>query len=152
MPKATTPSRSAAAGRRHNPLADDVLSTGHIRTQPSKKSQRRSQAEKDEENGERFVDAKASRKILQIGQELADEDDAEQRVARGDTGGKVNTAFDFGSRLEDDEPVSDDDEKFGEDQWDDEEEVEEVVCYCHVLLGLSIAGKWVICSNIIPGG
>ena len=115
------------------------MSMGHIRTQPSKKSQRRSQAEKDGENGERFVDAKASRKILQIGQELADEDDAEQRAARGETGGKVNTAFDFGSRLEDDEPVSDDDEKFAEDQWDDEEEVEEVVCHCHVLRDLSIA-------------
>lgn len=105
------------------------MSTGHIRTQPSKKNKRKSRTEEDGENRERFVDAKLSRKILQIGQELADEDEAEQKAARGETGGKVNHAFDFESRLEGDEPASDDDDKFGEDEWGDEEEVEEVVCY-----------------------
>lgn len=130
MPKATTPSRSAAAARRHNPLADDMTSVGHIRTQPSKKNKRKSRTDEDREDGERFVDAKQSRKILQIGQELADEDASEQKAARGETSGKINHAFDFESRLEGDEPVSDDEDKFGEDEWGDEdEEVEEVVCH-----------------------
>lgn len=150
MPKATTPSRSAAAARRHNPLADDVMTTGHIRTQPSKKSKRRSQAEGDEEgteggagsDGVRFVDAKMSRKILQIGQELADEDVAEQqKSAKATKGDGGHTAFDFESRGADEEGgFSDDDDeggKFGEDEWGDEEDdVEEVVCFfCFALLG-----------------
>ncbi|KAL5364628.1 Bystin-domain-containing protein [Aspergillus floccosus] len=125
MPKATTP-RSAAATRRHNPLAEDILTGGHLRTQPSKKNKRKSRAEEDHEDGERFIDAKMSRKILQIGQELADEDEAEQNAARGQPEEKVNTAFDFESRFEDDEFLSDDDERFKDDQWEDEEEVEEV--------------------------
>ncbi|KAL4889280.1 Bystin-domain-containing protein [Aspergillus ambiguus] len=125
MPKATTP-RSAAATRRHNPLAEDILTGGHLRTQPSKKNKRKSHTEEDREDGERFIDAKMSRKILQIGQELADEDEAEQTAARGQTGEKMNTAFDFESRFEDDGIPSDDDERFPEDQWEDEEEVEEV--------------------------
>lgn len=148
MPKATTPSRSAAGVRRHNPLADDVTTTGHIRTQPSKKSKRRSQAEADEDGagggtgGEpvRFVDAKASRKILQIGQELADEDAAEYQKSVKATGAdEGNTAFGFESRGADEEGgLSDDDDddgeggKFGEDEWgDEEEEVEEVVRFSY---------------------
>lgn len=123
MPKATS-SRAAAAGRRHNPLADDIGSAGHLRTQSSKKSKRRSSDDnEDGENGQRFVDAKMSRKILQIGQELADEDAAEQKLARGSEP-KPNTAFEFDTRYED-EPLSDDD-KFENDEWVDDE-VEEVV-------------------------
>lgn len=124
MPKA--PSRSSAAARRHNPLADDILSAGHLRTQSSKKSKHRSRSGEDEENGERFVDAKLSRKILQIGQELAEEDAAEQKSSRA-TEGKLNSAFDFDSRFEDDERLSEDEDKFADDQWGDEEEIEEVV-------------------------
>lgn len=123
MPKATS-SRAAAAGRRHNPLADDIGSAGHLRTQSSKKSKRRSSDDnEDGENGQRFVDAKMSRKILQIGQELADEDAAEQKLARGSEP-KPNTAFEFDTRYED-EPLSDDD-KFENDEWVDDE-FEEVV-------------------------
>lgn len=123
MPKATS-SRAAAAARRHNPLADDITSVGHLRTQSSKKGKRQSQSEdEDGSNGQRFVDAKMSRKILQIGQELADEDAAEQKLAMGAP--KSNAAFEFDTRLED-EPLSDD-EKFENDEWVDEE-VEEVVC------------------------
>ncbi|KAL3490900.1 Bystin-domain-containing protein [Aspergillus germanicus] len=125
MPKATS-TRAAAAGRRHNPLAEDILSTGHLRTHPSKKDKRKSKAEQEQENAERFVDAKTSRKILQIGQELADEDAAEQNAARVIDVGQGNSAFDFESRFEDEEVYSDDDGKFNEEQWDDEEEVEEV--------------------------
>ncbi|GKZ26747.1 snoRNA-binding rRNA-processing protein [Aspergillus brasiliensis] len=123
MPKATS-SRSAAA-RRHNPLAEDYMTSGHLRTQSTKKSNRKSRQEDDQEDGERFVDAKMSRKILQIGQELAEEDAEEQRATAGAAADKTNAAFDFESRLEGDEAFSDD-EKFQDDQWDDEEEIEEV--------------------------
>ncbi|KAL3461745.1 Bystin-domain-containing protein [Aspergillus heterothallicus] len=125
MPKATS-SRAAAGGRRHNPLAEDILSTGHLRTHPSKKDKRKAKAEQEQENAERFVDAKTSRKILQIGQELADEDAAEQSAARGVDAGHGNSAFNFESRFEDEDVYSDDDGKFNEEQWDDEEEIEEV--------------------------
>ncbi|KAE8147268.1 Bystin-domain-containing protein [Aspergillus avenaceus] len=124
MPKATS-SRSAAAGRRHNPLAEDIMTTGHLRTQSTKKSKHNSQYDEDQEGGERFVDAKLSRKILQIGQELADEDAAEQKATIRTSGARENPAFDFESRFGDDEDLSDD-EKFRDDQWGDEEEIEEV--------------------------
>ncbi|KAJ5624743.1 hypothetical protein N7510_001052 [Penicillium lagena] len=123
MPKTPT-SRAAAAARRHNPLAEDIVSAGHLRTQSSKKGKRRENDEEDGENGERYIDAKMSRKILQIGQDLADEDAAEQK-AMGSTEPKVNTAFDFDSRFDDEEPMSDDEDKFGDEEWIDEE-VEEV--------------------------
>lgn len=126
MPKATTP---RATARRHNPLADDVLTTGHMRTQPSKKSKRRD-GQDDEAGtgpGERFVDANMSRKILQMGQELAEEDAAagqsEGRPPSPETG---NTAF--AMRGNDDEDLSDGLSDGGnEDEWGDEDEdVEEV--------------------------
>lgn len=63
------------------------------------------------------MDSKASRKILKIGQELADEAEGENRVEKPDT------AFDFESRFEDDE-----EEPFEDaEAWGDEdEEVEEI--------------------------
>jgi hypothetical protein len=69
-----------------------------------------------------------SRKILQIGQELVDEDAAEHRATIKTTGTKENSAFDFESRFEGDEALSDD-ERFPDEQWGDEEEIEEVVCF-----------------------
>jgi essential nuclear protein 1 len=127
MPKVTS-SRAAAAARRHNPLAEDIIGTGHLRTDPTKKNKRRSKTDGDQEDGERFVDAKTSRKILQIGQELADEEDAEQKAARVVTATQPKSAFDFESRFEEEDVFSDEDGKFNEEQWDDEEEIEEVVC------------------------
>lgn len=129
MPKVTS-SRAAAAARRHNPLAEDIIGTGHLRTDPSKKSKRKSKTDGGQEDGERFVDAKTSRKILQIGQELADEENAEQEAVQGVTAAQQKSAFDFESRFEDEDVFSDDDGKFNEEQWDDEEEIEEVVCGC----------------------
>ncbi|KAJ5241872.1 uncharacterized protein N7469_000199 [Penicillium citrinum] len=124
MPKAN--SSRAAAARRHNPLADDITSAGHLRTQ-TKKGKNRSQEEgEDGENGQRFIDAKMSRKILQIGQELADEDEAERKVAMGMSETKPNPAFEFDTRF-DEETLSDDDdnEKYANDEWIDED-VEDV--------------------------
>lgn len=127
MPKAPNPSRNAAAARRHNPLADDILNAGHLRTKSSKSSKRKSRLS-DDEDGNNFIDAKASRKILQIGQELAEEEAAERRAELGESAEKTNAAFDFSSRFESEEPFSDEEDKFADDQWGDEEEVEDVVC------------------------
>ena len=121
MPKA--PSRPAAAAPRHNPLADDILSVGNLRSQSVRKNSRKSRLDEPEDNRERFVDAKLSRKILQIGQELAEENAAEQRTLKGPNE-EPNNAFNFDSRF-DDEHLSDE-EGYVDDQWDDEE-TEEVV-------------------------
>lgn len=126
MPKAAA-SRPTAGARRHNPLAEDIVSAGHIRAQPNKKNKRASQKGEDNEDGERFIDAKTSRKILQIGQELADEDAAERKNIAGSLPANEHSAFDFVSRPEDDELVSDDEGNM-EEQWgDEEEEIEQVV-------------------------
>jgi len=131
MPKATTPSRISSTGRRHNPLTDDILSTGHLRTKSGKRKSKRGEDDEEEEEegeGQTYVDAKASRKILQIGRDLAEEDAAERRASMGLDAEKPNAAFDFSSRFEDEEVISEDEDRFGEDQWGDED-VEDVVCY-----------------------
>lgn len=111
MPKATTPVSPGRQARRHNPLEEDLTASGPLKTKPAKRKSRR------QDEGDQFVDSKASRKILRIGQELADEDAEENQVQ------KPNTAFDFESRFagEDEEEALEDAEA-----WGDEEEVEEI--------------------------
>ena len=121
MPKAVTP--RSATSRRHNPLTDDILSSGLLRTKSTKRRNRSDEG--DYENGNQYIDAKASRKILRIGQDLAEEEAAETEAGLGEVE-KINSAFDFASRFDGDEQVSDDEEEHAEDQWGDEE-VEEVV-------------------------
>lgn len=103
--------------RRHNPLSDDILATGPLRTTPKKRKARR-----HEDGEDRFVDASSSRKILKIGQDLAEEEQEATEAA------KPNPAFAFESRT--DEHASEDDAAFQDDDpWGDEVEdvVEEVV-------------------------
>lgn len=115
MPKATTPSNR----RRHNPLEDDLVATGPLRAKAPK---RKSRASKDEDS-EQFVDAKASRNILQISQDLIRE---EQDAVPKPPAAQAYDSFAFGARAELDEPTNDqvyeDDEAWG----DEEEEVEEI--------------------------
>jgi essential nuclear protein 1 len=111
MPKAMTPVSAERQARRHNPLEEDLTAIGPLKNSPGKRKSRH------QDEGEQFVDSKASRKILRIGQELADEDAEENQVQ------KPNTAFDFESRFggeEDEEPFED------AEAWGDEEEVEEI--------------------------
>lgn len=127
MPKATTPSRST--GRRHNPLADDILSNGQVRTTTKPGKTRSHKSANDDDDGtenrkEGFIDAKASRKILQIGQDLAEEEAAEQQKILDEAGAgqQHNKAFDFSTRFGDDnEYISEDEEKFEEGDWEDED-------------------------------
>jgi essential nuclear protein 1 len=101
-------------GRRHNPLEDDLVATGPLRAKPSKRKSRH-----EEGDEEKFVDSKASRKILKIGQELADEDEETEVVQ------KPNTAFDFESRFADEEESGGDFED--EEEWGDEDEIVEEI-------------------------
>ena len=69
MPKATTPVSAARQARRHNPLEADVTASGPLKSKPEKRKSRH------QDEGDQFVDSKASRKILRMGQQLADEDE-----------------------------------------------------------------------------
>jgi essential nuclear protein 1 len=112
MPKATTPQSAARQARRHNPLEDDLTATGPLKSKSSKRKSRH------EDEGDKFVDAKASRRILRIGQELADEEEEGNQVQ------KPNSAFDFKSRFEDEE----EEEPFEDaEEWGDEDEVVEEI-------------------------
>lgn len=111
MPKATTPVSSARQGRRHNPLEDDLTATGNLKVKGEKRKSRH------QDEGDQFVDSKASRKILRMGQELADDEEEENSVK------PTNTAFDFESRLEDEQDEEPTNEEY--EEWGDEE-VEEI--------------------------
>jgi essential nuclear protein 1 len=111
MPKATSSVAEARQLRRHNPLEDDLLATGPLRSKPSKRK-----SGKQDDSEENFVDSRASRNILRIGQELADEEEETQRIP------KVNTAFDFNSRLDDEDQDAGYED---EEAWGDEDEIVE---------------------------
>lgn len=113
MPKATTPVSAARQGRRHNPLEDDLTATGNLKVKAEKRKSRH------QDEGEQFVDSKASRKILRMGQELAADEEEEANSVKA-----TNTAFDFESRLDDDE----DEEAGNEEEYEEwgDEEVEEI--------------------------
>jgi essential nuclear protein 1 len=123
MPKATTPT-AARQGRRHNPLEEDVVATGILRTKPGKRKSKDQDAREGDE--EHYVDAKASRNILRIGRELADEDESARNIAKKQQQPAPDT-FGYDSRFDDEDEggyqvYGDDDEAWG----DDDEVVEEI--------------------------
>ncbi|ATZ50576.1 Bcenp1 [Botrytis cinerea B05.10] len=116
MPKAMSPKELARNGRRHNPLEADLTASGPLKTKSGKRKSR------NEDEEEKFVDSKSSRRILKIGQELADEDEAETQAA------KPNAAFNFDSRFENED--EEDEPEFGDEdgeEWGDDDEVPELV-------------------------
>ncbi|RYO98713.1 hypothetical protein DL763_001974 [Monosporascus cannonballus] len=119
MPKATTPT-SMRAERRHNPLEEDYLATGLLRNKAPKRKSRAGDEDSEGDNGGRYIDSKASKQILKIGRELAEENDV--APPRPPTG---SNAFGFDSRFGAEE---DDAEGGMEDEvWGDEDEVVEEV-------------------------
>lgn len=112
MPKATTPT-AMRQSRRHNPLEDDLLATGPLRAKaPKRKS-------KDvDEDQEGYIDSKASKKILKIGRELAEEIDV--APPRPPT---ESNAFGFDSRFDEEEDGAFEDEEV----WGDEDEIVEEI-------------------------
>lgn len=122
MPKTPTASEARQV-RRHNPLTEDLAPTEFKHKSPKRKRGR-----KDEEDEDNFVDAKASRRILQIGQELAEEDEQGQKDQN--RGAASSNAFSFQLREDNVEVEAEGEAGEFEDEeaWGDEEEeeVEEV--------------------------
>jgi essential nuclear protein 1 len=123
MPKAPK-SPGAGVQQRHNPLAEEYAPSDPWKQKPAKRQKR---AKDDKDDTQNFVDSKSSRKILDIGRELEEEDERESRV-RPQEG--ANPAFDFETRMSEEDMVAedvayvddDDDEAWG----NDDDEVEEV--------------------------
>ncbi|KAI1304472.1 Bystin-domain-containing protein [Xylaria venustula] len=119
MPKATTPT----SGRQRGLEEEYLVGSGLLKNRPSK-SKSKSQQDEDEERDNGFIDARASRKILDIGRQLAEED-APARRSEPDTAAAAAAAFGFDSRYESEGQ----DELFEEEEtWaDDDDEIIENV-------------------------
>lgn len=117
MPKATTPT----SGRRRGLEEEYLVGSGLLKNRPSK-SKSKSKGDSDDERENNFVDARASRKILNIGRQLAEEDAPTRRTEPTTT----PSAFGFDSRYDDGEPAGGEDE---DEIWadDDDDEVMEHV-------------------------
>ncbi|KAL8695121.1 MAG: hypothetical protein Q9224_003445, partial [Gallowayella concinna] len=102
---------SSRKTRRHNPLSVDIVATGPLRERSRK---RKAKSNGDEET---YVDDKSSRKILKIGQDLADEVQGETRSTL------PNPAFAFESRVaEDDDGSTREELDEDDDAWGDEDD------------------------------
>lgn len=119
MPKTTDkPLFGPSEFRQQYSLEEDLVATTPLRPKSKKRKDRR-----EDEAGDGFVDSKSSRKILKIGQELAEEDQEAGNPAL------PNTAFAFEARLEVSSSEQEDLQHDDEEAWGDEDEVvEEVVC------------------------
>ena len=110
------PGRSKTS-QHHNTLEDDLVATGPLRTKSKKRKIRR------EDDTQGYIDSRSSRKILRIGQELADEEKKNQRSPPSNSAFTFDSRF--GSEIEEDEDFRhDNDEAWGDD---DEAQVEEAV-------------------------
>ena len=100
----------ARQGRRHNPLEDDILATGILR----QKAAKRKSHELDEDKGNDYIESRQSKKILQLGRELVEEDQATNAPL------KSQDAFAFGSRPDQDD--AEEETVFPDDgEWEDED-------------------------------
>lgn len=117
MPRTQVVSARSPTARRHNPLADDISTTGGLLRTKSNTGKRKSRSDEDG-NGDGYIDAPSSRKILAIAQDLADEDERDRKAVAQAVA--PNPAFAYDSRFgtEDDDvqanPAAD---------YDDDDEV-----------------------------
>lgn len=119
MPKATTPKAARGEGRRHNPLEDDIVATGVLKS----KSGKRKSKDADGETQDGFVDPRASRNILRMGREFAEEEEANKPKPPP----VVADNFGYDSRFDDAKDEQDQVYANDDDAWGDEdEEVEEI--------------------------
>ena len=118
--------------QRHDPLAEEYAPTYPFKQKPShKKRKSRSDGDEDQEQENQVIDTKASRKILRIGQELVDEEDAQSKRQYHDTTPNPAFSFDtrFGGHIEsEEEDIAD------YEEWEDERDVEEVEVQMKYLL------------------
>ncbi|KAK5372460.1 snoRNA-binding rRNA-processing protein [Exophiala xenobiotica] len=109
-----------AMARRHNPLEDDISTAGGRLRTKSITGKRKSRSDENAQ-GDGYIDAQSSRKILAIAQDLADEDAADRKLAATKPGSQSNAAFGFDSRFATDEDADDQDSGVAA-RYDDEEE------------------------------
>ncbi|KAK0268928.1 snoRNA-binding rRNA-processing protein [Friedmanniomyces endolithicus] len=128
MPKTARSNSMARHERRHNPLSEEYSPTTPLKQKAGKK---RKQSHGEENAPEGYVDSKASRRILDLGQGLADEDEAEREAKRPATASSVFDGLGGGFPRD---VVSDEEGEGGvmvgeydnEEAWGSEEEVEEI--------------------------
>ncbi|KAI0459285.1 Bystin-domain-containing protein [Xylaria acuta] len=120
MPKATTPTQ----GRRRGLEEEYLVGSGILKNRPGK-SKSKSQRDEEEERENNFVDARASRKILDIGRQLAEEDAPARRT---EPTAAAATAFGFESRYQDGAQGEsyEEDEIWADDDDDDDEIIENI--------------------------
>lgn len=118
MPR--VPRAPQTEGQRHNPLAEEYAQSYPFKQKVSHKK-RKSRSDGDNED-DHVIGTKAARKILRIGQELVDEDEAQQKTLS--SGAVPNPAFAFDSRfvgeVESDDAINTADGDA--DVWEDENE------------------------------
>ena len=119
------PTFRSRSARRHAPLEEDLTATGPLRLRSKKRKAR------PEDDGNGYVDSRSSRKILKIGQDLADEEQQEIVTAA------PNPAFTFESRFGGASEPEEEDGRCEDEAWGDEEDdiVEEVVGFGQVVAG-----------------
>jgi len=117
MPR--VPRAPQTESQRHNPLAEEYAPSYPFKQKASHKK-RKSRSDGDNED-DHVIGTKAARKILRIGQELADEDEAQQKKLS--SGAATNPAFAFDTRFGG-EVESDDGDTADVDAevWEDENE------------------------------
>jgi len=105
--------------QRHDPLAEEYAPTYPFKQKSSHNTRKsRSDGDEDQEQDNQVIETKASRKILRIGQELADEEDGQSR--RNYDAPQPNPAFSFDARFGGD---VESEEEIGEyEEWEDEKD------------------------------
>lgn len=103
--------------RRHNPLAEEYAPSEPLK-QKNAKRRKSNDVSRDEQN---YVDTKASRKILQIGKDLVDEDEIERKKTQ------PNPAFDFATRLGREEPEEEEIYEDEDEAWGDDDDIVEEI-------------------------
>ncbi|PSR79309.1 Bystin-domain-containing protein [Coniella lustricola] len=112
MPKATA--STSRDGRRHNPLEADIVGGSGILRSGTSGKKIKSKTEKEDDH---FVNSKQSAAILQLGRELAEEDEAGDAAAE-----PQRSAFDIDSRFTAGEVEQNGDIDDEEEEWGDEED------------------------------
>lgn len=112
MPKADT----GKAKQRHDPLHVELNHGDGILTQKNKRAKKQVQKDRGDENGQGYVDASMSRKILSMAKEQQKEVDEEEGIVRRPA------KF---SSLDDDEEAWEDEEEYYSDEAEDEDDFEE---------------------------
>ncbi|EXJ58191.1 hypothetical protein A1O7_05616 [Cladophialophora yegresii CBS 114405] len=109
-----------ATARRHVPLEDDITTSGGRLRTKSITGKRKSRSDEDAK-GDGYIDARSSRKILAIAQDLAEEDAADRQAAGGRFVSPTNAAFAFDSRFAG-EDGDENEDTAAHGQYDEEEE------------------------------